>query len=377
MLFNFILLVLQVLTFPLVQVYFLLSTPTPPTIAPWKPPLAPPTAPHDPLRLVTAKPFADLAPLLDYNRAHSMVSHGRRVVAYYTAWSIYGRKFTPDRIPVERLTHLIYAFANIENGEIALGDRWADVEVGYPGDHDGQPVKGNFNQLTNPNSRLRQRNPNLKVLIAVGGWSWSSEFARVASTDESRRRFARSVGQFVRHYNFDGVDIDWEFPVVGGLAGDGPRTEEAQNFVALLQTLHNELAAASAGRREPLQLTAAMSASQRTYRHYQFQALSQWVDFFNVMTYDFKGPWSQQTGHQACLTPAANDPTTSIWTSINEYLAGGVPPNKIVLGVPFYGRGFANVAASPDNPSGLFVPFQGVPKGTWEDGVFDYRHLRN
>ncbi|KAJ1994528.1 hypothetical protein H4R33_000234 [Dimargaris cristalligena] len=306
-----------------------------------------------------------------------MPNHGKKVVAYYSGWNIYGRQFKPEDLPVEQLTHVNYAFAKIQNGEIALADPWADVQIQHPGNpNSGQDFAGNINYLTNPQGTIRRRNPNLKVLIAVGGWTHSGEFASVARTDDSRRRFARSVGRFIRHYNFDGVDIDWEFPVAGGLAGNGPRTEEAQNFVSLLQTLRDELAAAGAGRPSPYLLTAATSADQRVYRHYLFQALSQWVDFLNVMTYDFKGKWSQATGHHSCLTPAANDPTASIWTSINEYLAAGVPPQKIVLGIGFYGRGFANVQASPDNPSGLFVPFQGVPPGTFEDGVFDYRHLR-
>ncbi|KAJ1659367.1 hypothetical protein IWQ61_001552 [Dispira simplex] len=315
-----------------------------------------------------------LPPVTRLDTTTTTMTH-RQVVAYFTSWSIYARKYTPHDLPVERLTHVIYSFANIANGEIALGDPWADVEIEHPGDVPG-PCKGSINLLTHPYGPIKRRNPNLKVLIAIGGWTWSGQFASVASTDESRRRFARSVGHFVRRYNFDGVDIDWEFPVVGGMAGDGPRTEEAQNFVALLQTLRDELYAAGAGRPQPYLLTAAMSASPRTYRHYKFRELTQRVDFFNIMAYDFQGSWSRQTGHHSCLTPAANDPTISIWTSINEYLAQGVPPQKIVLGIGFYGRGFANVQASPDNPSGLFVPFQGVPPGTWEDGVFDYRHLR-
>ncbi|RKP38241.1 glycoside hydrolase, partial [Dimargaris cristalligena] len=301
----------------------------------------------------------------------------KKVVAYFNSWSIYARGYTPEDLPAEELTHINYAFAKIENGEIALVDPWADVEIQHPGNEDcGQGFAGNINILTNPQGPIRTRNPNIKVLIAIGGWTLSSEFASVASCEESRHRFACSVAHFVRRYNFDGVDIDWEFPVVGGMAGEGPRPQEAWDFVALLQSLRNELDAAGADRCDPYLLTTATSASPNTYRHYRFQEISQCVDFINVMAYDFKGSWSKYTGPHSCLTPAANDPSVSIWTSINEYLAAGVPPHKIVLGIGFYGRGFANVCAGSDNPSGLFVPFQGIPPGTWEEGVFDYRHLR-
>ncbi|KAJ1920015.1 hypothetical protein IWQ60_007098 [Tieghemiomyces parasiticus] len=348
----------QLLILPLFATWSLLTTPP-----------GPPPFSFDLVRLAPFHPPPHSPPVMPH--------HNKKVVAYYSSWNIYDRKYLPTDLPVEQLTHVNYAFANIANGEIALGDPWADVEIQHPGNPGGADFAGSINLLTNPQGPVRSRNPNLKVLIAIGGWTWSSQFAEVSRTDDSRRRFARSVGHFVRRYNFDGVDIDWEFPVVGGLAGDGPRPEEAQNFVALLQTLRDELAAAGAGRPSPLLLTAATSASPRTYRHYKFQEMSQWVDFLNVMTYDFQGPgWSKQTGHHSCLTPAANDPTLSIWTSINEYLAAGVPPPKLVLGIGFYGRGFASVQATHDNPSGLFVGFRGLPPGSWEEGVFDYRHLR-
>ncbi|WP_318509248.1 glycosyl hydrolase family 18 protein [Bacillus sp. T3] len=130
-------------------------------------------------------------------------------VGYYTGWSTYSN-YQVANIDASKLTHLNYAFANISaDGKIALGDSWADVEKPFPGDTADQPYKGNFYQLT----KLKQQYPQLKTLISVGGWTWSERFSDVALTEESRTVFADSLLQFILKYNFNGVDLDWEYPV--------------------------------------------------------------------------------------------------------------------------------------------------------------------
>ena len=130
---------------------------------------------------------------------------GRRIVAYYTAWSIYARNYFVTDIAAQKLTHINYAFANIANGEIALGDRWADIEKPYPGDSWDDPLRGNFNALLT----LKERHPHVKTLISVGGWTWSGRLSDAAVSEDSRRRFAASCVDFMTRYGFDGVDIDW------------------------------------------------------------------------------------------------------------------------------------------------------------------------
>ena len=129
----------------------------------------------------------------------------QRVVAYYTDWGIYGRDYQPMDIPAEELTHVIYAFAQIKDGEVAIYDSYAAVENAFPGDTWDQELRGNFNQL----QILKEQNPHLNVLIAVGGWTLSGEFSDVALTEASRDKFAASAVEFVTTYGFDGVDLDW------------------------------------------------------------------------------------------------------------------------------------------------------------------------
>ena len=138
------------------------------------------------------------------------VQDSRKVVAYYIEWGIYGRNYQPADMPLDSITHVNYAFANIgSDGRIAIGDPYAATEKLYPGDTWDQPYAGTYNQLNNV---LRAQHPHIKTLISVGGWTWSGKFSDVALTEESRSVFAESCLDFIRTYNFDGVDIDWEYP---------------------------------------------------------------------------------------------------------------------------------------------------------------------
>lgn len=132
-----------------------------------------------------------------------------RYVAYYTAWSTYGRNFQVSDIPVDKITHINYAFGNIgSDGKLILGDSYADIDKAFSGDSwdtSKQPFRGNFWQLLKV---VKQKYPNIKILISIGGWTWSGKFSDVALTDASRAIFVKSVVDFVKLYGFDGVDVD-------------------------------------------------------------------------------------------------------------------------------------------------------------------------
>ncbi|KAJ2371085.1 hypothetical protein IW150_004762 [Coemansia sp. RSA 2607] len=306
---------------------------------------------------------------------------GPRKIGYFTAWSIYNRNYQPADVAVERLTHLNYAFAKLENNRIALGDPWADVDKPTPGrEYAEGELRGNLGEFNENQSAVRQRNPNLHTLISVGGWSWSGGFSQMASSAESRTEFVHSVGKFLQKYKFDGVDIDWEHPVEGGMDGNGRSPDDARNYLELLRELRVHLDSLPSPRFDRYEISIATSAAPSVYRHMDLPNIGQVVDHINVMTYDYAGSWSQVTGHhQNLLAPLAGDSGINGNATISDYINRGVPPHKLVMGVGFYGRGFNNVGhhASPvHHLPGLGCRFEGVPEGTWEAGSFDYKHLR-
>ncbi|KAI8871483.1 glycoside hydrolase [Ramicandelaber brevisporus] len=314
------------------------------------------------------------------------------VIAYYTSWSIYARNFQPADIHSEHLTHLLYAFANVTpDGEIALGDRWADIDKPFPGDNPQQqpppPFMGAIGQINNPNGPVRRRNPHLRTLISVGGWTWSRNFSNTLATPASREKFANSCIAFMTQYGFNGIDIDFEYPVEGGIEGMPHRPDDAINLASFMALLRSKLDALSAQTKRKYDLMMAVSANPKNIHHYivgpdgssPLKTLAKVCDTINIMAYDFAGSWSSHTGHQASLFAPSFDPKFfSGHQAVNLFVAGGAPPEKLAVGVPFYGRGFAQVRQEPhrkEQQVGLNCEFHGSPQGSWEQGVFDYAHI--
>ncbi|MFE8700655.1 glycosyl hydrolase family 18 protein [Cytobacillus sp. FJAT-54145] len=291
------------------------------------------------------------------NTATPIVNDFKRV-GYYTGWSTYSN-FQVSNIDASKLTHINYAFANISpDGKMIVGDSWADIEKPFPGDTSGQPYKGNFYQLT----KLKQQHPHLKTLISVGGWTWSGKFSDVALTEESRTIFAESALQFILKYGFDGVDLDWEYPVGGGLAGNINRPEDKQNFTLLLKKIRETLDAQSSKDGENYLLTIAGGASKSYVNNTELNLIHPYLDYVQVMTYDFHGEWDTITGMNAPLHKDSETGFYYVWSvqdSIQNYVNHGVPANKIVMGIPFYGRSF-NQVTNANN--GLYQPFTGGGK---------------
>ncbi len=302
----------------------------------------------------------------------------RRVVGYFPAWGVYGRDYHVPDIPAERLTHINYAFANIGTDLlIALGDPYADTEKFYPGDSWAPgALRGSFNRL----KILKEEHPHVKTLISVGGWTWSGLFSEVALTASRRQAFAASCVQFMIQYGFDGVDLDWEYPVSGGLASNITRPQDKQNYTLLLQEMRAQLDAQGALDGRHYLLTIAAPAGPTTYANIELGLVHQYLDWLNIMAYDLHGSWSPLTNFHNGLYAASGDPSSNpvvatqfnVDSAVQAYLAAGVPANKVVLGCPFYGRGWSGVG--PTN-NGLWQPFTGVPQGTWEPALFDYDHI--
>ncbi len=308
----------------------------------------------------------------------------KKIVAYYIEWGIYGRDYQPADMPLDKVTHVNYAFANIgADGRIAIGDPYAAVEKLYPGDAWDQPYAGTYNQLNNV---LREEFPHIKTLISVGGWTWSGLFSDVALTESSRQVFAESCVQFIRDYNFDGVDIDWEYPVEGGLGSNIRRPEDGVNYTLLLRELRNQLDAAGAEDGREYLLTIASPAGWDKLRHLEIAELSDVLDWINVMTYDLRGAWDlTSTGHHSGMFENPDDPVDgnfiaaryNVNWAVQEMLDQGLEPSKLVVGLPFYSRSWGGVQ-DPLGNGGLYQPATTVPPGTWDDwssgatGINDY-----
>jgi chitinase len=246
------------------------------------------------------------------------------LVAYVAGWE------TLSRIDAEKLTAINYAFAHIDGaGKIALD----------------QPHSEDFLAQLHT---LKSRNANLKVLVSVGGWG-ADGFSDAAQSESSRARFAESAADLIAHNALDGIDLDWEYP---GLPGPGirHRDEDKHNFTLLLQALRDRLNALarerSRGADDPYLLTAAL-ADGEFVAHIELDAIHPYLDWIDLMTYDFHNSLTPTTGHHAALSRSATSAPNerSVERAVSQYLAAGVPARKLVVGVPFYGRAFAGVHA--------------------------------
>lgn len=276
-----------------------------------------------------------------------------RVVGYYAEWK---KHYPVEKIPADKLTHVNYAFAIIDkDGKCA--PRTPEL------------AKANFPKL----AELKKHHPHLRTLISVGGWADSERFSDAALTEASRATFAKSCADFAHVHQLDGVDIDWEFPVSGGDKDHVARPQDKRNFTLLLAELRKHLdeRGQADGKRYLLTIAAPAGGLQRM----EVDGIHPLLDFINVMAYDFAGPWSRTTGFNAALHPVPGQPEQmSASAAVEMYVKEGVPAEKIVLGVPFYGRAWVGVEAA-DN--GLFQPHDPAAGKETKVAADDYRRLKD
>jgi chitinase len=293
-----------------------------------------------------------------------------RVVGYLASWGVRSKGTRIAQLPAKDLTHIFYAFARIDStGRVTLEDPCLDIGVCQS----GPPINegGNFAEL----QRLKQANPHLKLVISIGGWTRSGKFSDAALTDETRKLFAESaIDVFMRQRAelFDGIDIDWEFPVAGGMKGNAERPEDRENFTLLLAELRKQLDAQGAIDHKHYELAIAASAGPRGFSNIEITRITPLLDFINVMTYDYHSG-SSSTGFNSPLYAAKEDPTPvfNIHSTIQRFLDAGVPAQKLHVGIPFYGRGYGGVAGVND---GLFQSATGRP-ADWRDRDGDWSVL--
>ena len=254
-----------------------------------------------------------------------------RVVGYVAGY----RDFDFSKIQAGKLTHINYAFANLLDGQVMFDT--TNIDNTSLKDNDLKTLQ-----------KLKEKNPDLKILVSVGGWTWSGNFSEAALTEASRARFAKSAADFVVKYNLDGIDIDWEYPNQIG-AGNTHREEDIENFTLLMKATREALDALRLKENDGhYLLTIATGADSAYVANTRLGEVAKYLDFINIMTYDFYNGLHKTTGHHANLYPSSMNKSriSDVLNSVKLHEESGVPLSKLTIGIPFYGRRWDGVKSN-------------------------------
>ena len=341
----------------------------------------------------------------------------KRIVTYFEEWGVYERDINLSDVNGQTMTHLNYSFFDVKaDGSVELFDPYAAQEKRFSADdqvsrtftkaeyqavdpaliaaynsdqyvitetadsvtvisvpvgwNDAGPLDaGNFEQLR----RFKELNPSVNLGFALGGWTLSDEFSTAFSSQAGRDRFVSDVVDIFQAYEFfNTVDFDWEYPGGGGDPGNASSSNDGENFALVLEQLRVELDALESQTGGKYEVSIATAGGSEKLANLNLSGIDSYVDFYNVMTYDFHGGWESQTGHQAAMTGDANN--YDITTSVSVFEEAGVDLNKVVLGAPAYTRAWGGV-----DDGGTFGYQQlgngADAEGSFEAGVYDYKDI--
>ena len=275
-----------------------------------------------------------------FERSALQVTTLPRVVVYYPSWVAVSRGYPAGSIPASLVTHINYAFAvpNV-HGDCVMDNAGA--------------AETNLAAL----QQLRQKNTSLRIVLSIGGGgNLDIPFAKVVESPENMATFTSACLDLVKKWDLDGMDLDWEFP----------KAAQKQAYSALLVEMRRQLDAQARPYGPAYLLTIAVPAGPWALQRMELDQIVPLLDWVNLMTYDYYGPWSAVSGHNAPLFNPPDDPQhLSIDTTVSAYLASGVPAAKLVVGVPFYGRGYQDNTALYQKFSGIFA-----------SGTYDFRDIQ-
>jgi chitinase len=243
-----------------------------------------------------------------------------RVVAYYG-----GRATMVDSFPIEKLTHIIFSFAHLKGNELHINNA-----------RDTETIQAMI--------KLKTRNPELKILISLGGWSGCATCSDVFSSKTGRKDFARSARQLCKYFRADGIDLDWEYPAIVGFPGHKYQPSDKENFTKLVKELRKTL-----GKKQEITF-AAGGFKQYIDSSVEWKKVMKKINFVNLMSYDLINGYASETGNHTALysTPQQFESTDH---AVNRLINLKVPKNKIVIGAAFYGKVWENVT---DTANGLY-----------------------
>lgn len=253
----------------------------------------------------------------------------------FTVFGYYaGRPTMIDSFPIEKLTHLCFSFTHLKGSGIALGNARDSAAL--------------INCVL-----LKIRNPQLKVIISMGGWTGCFSCSDVFSTDSSRKVFASSTKKLLNDFKADGLDLDWEYPAIKGPPGHPFSLNDKDNFTALIKTLRDSL-----GREKELSF-AAGGFTQYINESVDWKKVVPLVDRINIMTYDLVTGYDTITGHHTGLYSTKKQ-RESCDHAVKMLMAQGVPANKLLIGAAFYARIWEKVEADADGLYGNGKFLRGV-----------------
>ncbi|XP_018570657.1 acidic mammalian chitinase [Anoplophora glabripennis] len=292
----------------------------------------------------------------------SASASAKNIVCYFASWTVYrpgNGKFDVENIDPSLCTHIMFGFIGITTeGKISILDGWESNDDGLKG----------FAHLAN----LTQVNPDLKIMVSMGGWNEGSQkYSQVAADPVKRRTLAEEVVKFLEQHNFHGFDLDWEYP---GIRDGSDVQHDPANFVELLKELKTALYPRG------YLLSAAVSGGITNMDiAYDVPLVSQLLDIINVMVYDFHGAFESFVGHTSPLTASSKDDTgnatLNVKVGIQHWIDRGADPAKMHLGVGTYGRSFTLADA---NNAELYAPVLGGGTAgpyTRQDGVLGYNEI--
>ena len=293
---------------------------------------------------------------------------------YHTEWSTYGRNYQVSDLPIDCIPVISYAFVNFdEQGNIKIADPYATIEKRFtevgvtPLDNwsENDPFYGNFNQLL----KLKKQGKNFDITLAIGGWTFSKYFS-AAVYPSHQANFSRSIVEFCLKYPiFSGISLDWEYLTNDGTncgnSGNLASPEDEENLISFLKFLRRDL------QENNLQYSISFCCAADPKKvKFNVKAVNDLVDELHVMTYDFhSGNWGEQICAHQTNTYKCNYAQFSVEEAVDTYIRLGASPEKILVGVVAYSRGFANTQGIGKAASG------GSPDKSWEEGVVDYKQL--